>query len=88
MKELRASGKKPGEIFAAANEKAGLTEEQTEVLKKSNQMRTKVMKEAVAMLTDDQKAKLPEQVTKMLKRNEKGPGKGKGKKRKKDSDKA
>ncbi|MCS7468901.1 hypothetical protein NZK35_19790 [Stieleria sp. ICT_E10.1] len=84
QKELRESGKKPAEISAAINEKLGLTKDQIAGLKKSNAMRASLLKNAVALLTEDQKAKLPERLVKMTSRGDdaKGKGKGKGKKKK------
>ncbi|MEO1618422.1 MAG: hypothetical protein AAFV88_21395 [Planctomycetota bacterium] len=85
QKEMRDSGKKPQEIFQAVNEKAGLTKEQSEAIKKANQMRTQLLKKAYAMLSEDQQAKLPERVQKMATRKGMAGKKGKGKGKKKDA---
>lgn len=81
QKELKDSGKKPAEIFAAVNEKLGLNEAQVAALKNSNEKRAALLKSAVALLTDDQKAKLPERLVRLTKAgNAKGKAKGKKKK--------
>lgn len=82
MKELRESGKKPGEIFAAVNKQLDLNEAQVKALKQANTARTNLLKSAVALLTDEQKAKLPERLLKSTGKRGKGKGKGKGKKKK------
>ncbi|QDV88129.1 hypothetical protein [Planctomycetes bacterium TBK1r] len=79
QKELKESGKKPAEISAAINEKLGLTKDQIAVLKKSNARRASLLKNAVALLTEDQKAKLPERLVKMASRGDDARGKAKGK---------
>ncbi|MEM6469537.1 MAG: hypothetical protein AAF802_08185 [Planctomycetota bacterium] len=88
QKELKDSGMKQKELTKAINEKAGLTTEQAEVLKKSNALRVQLMVKVFAMLIEEQQAKLPERIQTMAKRNakadSKGEGKGKGKKKKKD----
>ncbi|QEG02457.1 LTXXQ motif protein [Stieleria maiorica] len=84
QRELKDSGKKPAEIQAAIHEKLGLTQDQIAVLKKSNAMRTALLKDAVALLTEEQKAKLPERLVKMTSRGGDAKGKGKGKKKKQD----
>ena len=64
MKELRETGekKKLVELTAEANKKAGVTEQQAEVFKKSNAARAALIKSAVALLSDEQKEKLPKQL--------------------------
>ncbi|QDV47031.1 hypothetical protein Enr13x_69400 [Stieleria neptunia] len=65
------------------NEKLGLTKDQIAVLKKSNSMRASLIKNAVALLTDDQKAKLPERLVKMTtRRGGDAKAKARGKKKK------
>ncbi|WP_145419764.1 hypothetical protein [Planctomycetes bacterium K23_9] len=83
MKELKDSGKKGKEMNAAVNEKAGLTETQIAAFTKMNEARTKFQRAAMALLTDEQKAKVPEKMQRMLKgpADRKGKGKGKGKKK-------
>jgi Spy/CpxP family protein refolding chaperone len=77
-KSLRASGKKGKELIAAINEEAGLTEDQAAAMKKINQAQMEFQQKAVALLTDEQKEKLPERLQKPAK-GEKGKGKGKKK---------
>ena len=84
MKKLKESGKSQKELLEAANKEAGLTEAQASALKKANGLRTEMLKGAVALLTDEQKEKLPERLTRLAKqkkRGEKAKGKGKGKKK-------
>lgn len=87
QKEIRAaekeSGKKPAELMKAVNEKAGFTEKHAEGLKKANQIRQKLVKDVVALLTDEQKAKAPEKLIQAATRK---PAKKKGKKSKGDNE--
>lgn len=83
MKELRASDKKPADVVKAANEAAGLTESQVAFFKKQTEQRAALLKGAVALLTEEQKAKLPKRMTQA--RGKQGAGKGTGK-RKKNAD--
>lgn len=83
QKELKGSGKKGKELAAAVNEKAGLTEQQAAAFASLNAARMKFHKEVVGMLTDEQKAKLPEKMMRMMK-----SGKGKKGKKKKNKDDA
>ncbi len=85
QKELRESGKKGAELMEAVNQKAGLTEDQAAALKKVNAARQGLMKKAVALLTEEQKAKLPARVKRAGLAKEKGQrgGQAKGKKGKK-----
>ena len=78
QKELKEEGKKPGEVAKLANEKAGLSKEQAEAMKKINLMRTDLMKKAVAMLSEEQKAKLPKQMVRRINQNNR-PERGKKK---------
>jgi hypothetical protein len=83
QKELQESGKKGAELIAAVNEKAGITESQAKFFKKMAESRTALLKGAVALLTDEQKEKLPQRVKRMASGEERrGKGKGKGKKKK------
>ncbi|KAA5544593.1 hypothetical protein FYK55_09775 [Roseiconus nitratireducens] len=77
-KALKDSEKKGDELVKAINEKAGLNEAQAAAFQKLNAVRQKLLKDSVALLTDDQKSKLPKRLV------GKGPngGKGKGKKKK------
>ena len=86
QKELSETIKKPAELMAAVNKKIGLTEAQAAVFKKQATSRTDLLKGVVALLTDEQKAKLPTRLVKMTSKDGdakgKGKGKGKGKKKK------
>ncbi|MFK8115637.1 MAG: hypothetical protein AB8B91_25810 [Rubripirellula sp.] len=82
QKSMKDSDKKGNALMAAVNEAAGITEAQAAGLKKANELRTGFQKEVVGMLTDEQKAKLPERLTRFTKGAQKGKGKGKGKKKK------
>ena len=83
MKSMKDSGKKPAELREAVNKEAGFTEAHAEAFKKTNEARMGLMKKAIALLTDDQKAKLPERLARFTKEsgNKKGAKKGKGKKK-------
>lgn len=83
MKEVREAGKVKGRdaIAKAVNEKAGLSESQAAAIAKTSELRAKFQKDVMALLTDEQKAKLPKQ----MQRAAKGAAKGKGKKKKKDA---
>ena len=82
QKSMRESEKKGRERLAAVYESAGLNEAQTAAIKKVNEVRTKFQKEVFGMLTDEQKAKLPERMSKAMNR---GAESRKGKKKKKES---
>ena len=77
QKELKESGKKPGELMKAVNEKAGFSEKHAAGLKKANQVRQKLIKDVVALLSEEQKGKLPERVLQSANRK---AGKKNGKK--------
>ncbi|TWU07625.1 hypothetical protein [Stieleria varia] len=78
QKEIREAGQIKGkEVMKAAHEKAGLTAEQSEAMGKLNEARMKFQASVLAMLTDEQKAKLP----KTMQRGA-AAAKGKGKKKK------
>ena len=81
QKELQKSGKKGAELIASVNEKAGLTEAQAKFFKKSTESRAALLKGAFALLTDEQKEKLPARIKRMASGGEE-KGKGKGKKKK------
>jgi hypothetical protein len=63
-KAARESGKKGKELEAVAFESAGLTDTQKEGMTKINALRSELTQEVIALLTDDQKANLPKQLTK------------------------
>ena len=59
VKAMKDSDKKGKELQAAINKEAGFTEAHAEAMKKVNAARMKFHKDVVAMLTDEQKEKLP-----------------------------
>ena len=79
QKGLKDSGKKGKDLQAAINEKAGISEAQAAVFAKLGQSRQKFQRDVVALLTDEQKGKLPEKMKRLLK----APGKNAGGKKKK-----
>ena len=86
-KAVKDSGKKGKEMAAAIAEKAGLSKEQMEVFGKMNTARQKLQREVVAMLTDEQKAKLPEKMQRLMKAGgKKASGKKGGAKKKKKAE--
>lgn len=78
QKSLKDSGLKRKELVAAVNEKAGLSEDQATAIKDVNAIRMKMQKDVIALLTDEQKGALPEQ----MKREPKKSGEPKKKKKK------
>jgi hypothetical protein len=72
QKSLKDSGKKGKDLMAAVNETAGFNEAQTAAMQKINEARTAFQKQVVAMLSDEQKEKIPE----ALKRAVSGRGAG------------
>ncbi|MGB7347093.1 MAG: hypothetical protein WBD20_22910 [Pirellulaceae bacterium] len=80
QKELKDSGKKGKEMAAAVNEASGATEAQAAAFAKLNESRMKFQRAAMALLTDEQKANVPEKLQRMLKAA--GGEKAKGKKKK------
>ncbi len=76
MKAAREAGKKGKDLADAAKE--GLSEAEVAVLNKEMQAQGKFHKEVLALLTDEQKAALPERTMKAWS----GPEKGKGGKKK------
>ena len=82
-KSLKDSPLKGKEKQAAINEAAGMNEEQSEGMREVMEMTKSFQKEVFGMLTDEQKASLPERMQKQM--GQKGKGKG-GKKNKKSDD--
>ena len=74
QKSMKESGKKGKELASAVNEAAGFTEAQSDAVKSMNETRMAFQKKVIAMLSDEQKAKLPKRLT--------SEGRGKGKKKK------
>lgn len=72
VQQMVKDGKKNAEAQAAANKELNLTEAQTAALKKSNGQRMEMMKKVVALLTDEQKAKLPKRLQGRAKPAKKG----------------
>ncbi|QDT03920.1 hypothetical protein K227x_23050 [Rubripirellula lacrimiformis] len=87
MKSLKDSGKKGKELATAVAEASGLSEANLAAIAKMNEARNKFQKSAIALLTDEQKEKLPKNLVRLTKEgNQQGKGKGKGKgKRNKDA---
>ncbi|MGI9473896.1 MAG: Spy/CpxP family protein refolding chaperone [Rubripirellula sp.] len=81
QKAMKDSDLKGKDLMAAINEKAGFTEAQAAALKAVNEVRVKFQKEVVGMLSDEQKAKLPERLQRSG-----NAGKGKGKNKKKSDE--
>ena len=73
---LKDSELKGKERFAEINKQAGLSEDQIEALKEIGKIRAKLQKDAIALLTDEQKQSLPERLQRTGKKR-------KGKKKKK-----
>ena len=90
MKSMKDSDKKGKDRTAAVNKEAGVTDAQAAALVEVNKVRTKFKSEVIALLSDEQKEKLPEQLQRAANAGKKGKGKGKGKGRgkKKKSDDA
>jgi hypothetical protein len=78
QKSMKDSDKKGKDLVAAINKEAGFSEAQAASLVKANAVRMKFQRDVVALLTDEQKAKLPER----LQRAAKAKGKGARKKKK------
>ncbi|MGB0597327.1 MAG: hypothetical protein ACPGLY_11615 [Rubripirellula sp.] len=86
MKTMSDSELKGKERVAAINKEAGLSEKQAAALVKVNETRLAFQRKIYGMLSDEQKAALPEKMQKLMKAGDKkGKGKGKGKKQQKDS---
>ncbi len=77
-KSMKDSDKKGKELNAAVDKEAGYSEAQSAALAKANEVRTKFRGDVMALLTAEQKEKLPKQ----LQRAAKAGAKGKGKKKK------
>ncbi len=71
QKSLKDSGLKRKELVAAVNEKAGLSEDQATAMKAVNAIRMKMQKDVIALLTDEQKGALPEQMKREPKKKKK-----------------
>ncbi|WP_372717783.1 Spy/CpxP family protein refolding chaperone [Novipirellula sp.] len=82
MKAARESGKKGKELAAEVDAKAGFSEAHVNAMKKVAELRQKFMQEAIAVLTAEQKEKLPARMKAAGKAEGKEKGKGKGKKKK------
>lgn len=84
-KSMKDSDKKGKELQAAINKAAGYTEAHTAAMAKSNAVRMKFQKDVVALLTDEQKEKLPARMNRSAQAKKKGAGakKGDAKKKKK-----
>ncbi len=67
QKSMKESDKKGKELIAAINEAAGFTAAHAEGLKKANAVRMKFQKDVIALLSDEQKEKLPERLQRALK---------------------
>ena len=67
-------------VLPAFNEAAGLSEAQIAAIKKVSEARQKFQKDVLALLTDEQKEKLPEKLTRAANR---GGERAKGNKKKK-----
>jgi hypothetical protein len=81
VKSLKDSDKKGKERQAAINKAAGLSDAQVSALAKQNEVRVKFQKEVVALLSDEQKEKLPQRIQRAVKAG----AKGKRKKKKDDA---
>lgn len=66
-KSMKDSDKKGKELQAAINKAAGLSEAQVAGLAKQNEVRTQLRKDVVALLSDEQKEKLPKQMQRAAK---------------------
>ncbi len=67
QKSMKDSDKKGKELLDAINEKSGFTAAQAAGLKKATAVRNKFRASVVALLTDDQKTKLPPRLQRILK---------------------
>ncbi len=76
-KSMKDSDKKGKELAAAINEEAGLSAAQATALEESNKVRSKFQADVVALLTDEQKEKLPKQLQRAANAGKKGKGKKK-----------
>jgi hypothetical protein len=78
---MKDSDKKGKARAAAVNEAAGLNEAQVAAVAKANELRLKLKTDAIKLLSDEQKAKLPEAL-KTAAAPKQGAKKGKGNKKK------
>jgi Spy/CpxP family protein refolding chaperone len=86
QKSMKDSELKGKERMAAIHKAAGLTEAQATALKKSNELRMKMHQQVIAMLTAEQKEKLPQNLKRLAAAGKKGGAKkGEAKKKKKDA---
>ncbi len=76
MASMKDSDKKGKERTKAVDAAAGLTEVQSAAFVKTNAVRSKLKAEAVKLLSDEQKAKLPEEFLATLDGDKAGAGKG------------
>lgn len=63
LASMKDSDLKRKEKLSSANKTAGLTDDQAEALAKSSALRNKLRTEAIKLLTEEQKAKLPKGMT-------------------------
>lgn len=82
-KSMKDSGLKGRKLFAAIDEKAGLSKEQVKGFQQIKAVQAKLNQSAVALLSAEQKEKLPDQLKRSLRGGKKG-----GKKKKKKADEA
>lgn len=80
-KTMKDSDKKGKARIAAINQAAGISEAQAAALVEATKVRTKLQSDVIALLTDEQKEKLPKQ----MQRAAKAGNKAKGNKKKKDA---
>jgi DNA polymerase II small subunit/DNA polymerase delta subunit B len=85
QKSMKDSELKGKERMAAIHKAAGLTEAQATALKKSNELRMEMHKQVIAMLTAEQKEKLPQNLKRLAGAKKGGAKKGEAKKKKKDA---
>ncbi len=90
QKSMKDSELKGKERVAAIHKAAGLTEAQAAALTKANQLRMQMNKDVFAVLTDEQKGKLPEKLQRLANAGKrgaakKGDAKKGGAKKKKDA---
>ena len=79
QRELKEAGKKGKELFAAINERVGITEDQVKGLKQINAVRAQLQKDVIALLSEEQKEALPDRMKRTKKQ-------GKGKRKKQSAD--
>lgn len=86
-KAMADSEKKGADLVEAINKEVGFTEAHKKALKMANEVRMEFHKSVVALLDDDQKAKLPTRMKRFAggQKDKKKGGKGKGNKSKKEN---